>query len=80
MTDANRTGSHTGPQDAPSDGFRERILDAMLEIAPESGWTDTSFAAACQKAGLGAGQGALACPNGIPDLLEAFANRVARAA
>jgi ubiquinone biosynthesis protein COQ9 len=80
MNEANRTGPQAGPQDAPSDGFRERILDAILKIAPGSGWTDTAFAAACQKAGLGAGQGALACPNGIADLLEAFANRAARAA
>jgi ubiquinone biosynthesis protein COQ9 len=27
------------PETAPSDQFRERLLDAMLELAPETGWT-----------------------------------------
>lgn len=76
MTDANRADS--GP--APSDGYRDQILDAILEIAPESGWTEAAFEAAYRKAGLSPGQAHLACPNGAPDMLEAFASRTARAA
>ena len=33
-------------QKAPSDGFRERLLDAMLEIAAETGWTEAALARA----------------------------------
>jgi ubiquinone biosynthesis protein COQ9 len=68
------------PREAPSDRHRELILDAMLEIAPESGWTDAAFEAASKKVGLSPGQARLACPNGAPDILEAFADRTSRAA
>jgi ubiquinone biosynthesis protein COQ9 len=65
---------------APSDRFRERLLDAMLEIAPDSGWTEAAMAKAAEKAGLSEGQRLMACPNGVVDLLTALGNRAARAA
>ncbi len=76
MTDAN-TG-FTGP--APSDQFREQLLDAMLGIAAETGWTEAAIVRAAGLAGLSDGQVQLACPNGASDLLEALGNRAATAA
>ena len=67
-------------QKAPSDGFRERLLDAMLEIAAETGWTEAALARAAAKAGLTNGQVQLATPNGVSDLLEALGARAGRAA
>jgi ubiquinone biosynthesis protein COQ9 len=63
----------------PSDGFRERLLDAMLAVAPEKGWTQAAVEAAASRAGLSEGQVILACPNGIPDLLEALGQRATAA-
>ncbi|HVY89731.1 MAG TPA: COQ9 family protein [Hyphomonadaceae bacterium] len=68
------------PSGAPSDQFREQLLDAMLEIAAETGWTDAGLARAADKAGLTDGQVQLATPNGISDLLDALAARAARGA
>ena len=65
---------------APSDQFRERLLDAMLEIAPESGWTIAAMDRAAQKASLSEGQVLLATPHGVTDLLDALGQRAARAA
>ena len=65
---------------APSDLFRERLLDAMLEIAPETGWTDAGLARAATKAGLTDGQVQLATPNGVADLLDLLGKRAAGAA
>lgn len=72
MTDA--------PETAPSDQFRERLLDAMLEIAPGSGWTLAAMDRAAKAAGLTEGQVLLATPRGVTDLLEAFGQRAAKAA
>jgi ubiquinone biosynthesis protein COQ9 len=68
------------PETAPSDQFRERLLDAMLEIAPESGWTIAAMDRAAQKAGLSEGQVLLATPHGVTDLLDALGRRAAKAA
>jgi ubiquinone biosynthesis protein COQ9 len=65
---------------APSDLFREKLLDSMLEIAPEAGWTLAAVNRAGEKAGLTEGQIHLATPHGASDLLEAFSARAARAA
>ncbi len=65
---------------APSDLFRERLLDAMLEIAAESGWGELALGRAAERAGLTAGQVQLATPNGASDLLEALGRRAAKAA
>jgi ubiquinone biosynthesis protein COQ9 len=71
-------GPETGP--APSDQFLDRLLDATLELAPEMGWTRAALDKAAEKAGLSIGQALLAAPNGVPDVLEAFGKRAARAA
>jgi len=69
------------PQDsAPSDLFLARLTDAMLELAPDSGWTQATLSRAGEKAGLTQGQALLAAPNGVADVLEAFGQRAARAA
>jgi len=68
------------PETAPSDRFRERLLDAMLEIAPETGWTMAGMERAAQKAGLSEGQVLLATPRGVTDLLDALGHRAAKAA
>ena len=65
---------------APSDLFLDRLVDVMLELAPESGWTHAGLAKAAEKAGLTQGQALLAAPNGLADVLEAFGKRAARAA
>lgn len=70
----------TAQGSAPSDLFRERLLDAMLEIVPESGWTQAGLDRAAEKAGLTKGQVLLSCPSGVADVLGALGNRAARAA
>lgn len=65
---------------APSDLFLERLLDAMLDIVPEMGWTRAALDTAAEKAGLSVGQALLSAPNGVPDVLEALGKRAARAA
>jgi ubiquinone biosynthesis protein COQ9 len=64
----------------PSDLFLDRLLDAMLALAPEMGWTRAALDRAGDKAGLSVGQALLSAPNGVPDVLEAFGKRAARAA
>lgn len=68
------------PETAPSDLFLDRLTDAMLALAPESGWTQAALGKAAAKAGLTEGQALLAAPNGVADVLEAFGRRAARAA
>jgi ubiquinone biosynthesis protein COQ9 len=65
---------------APSDLFRERLLDAMLEIASETGWTEAGLARAAAKTGLTDGQVQLSTPNGVSDLLDLLGKRAAQAA
>jgi ubiquinone biosynthesis protein COQ9 len=66
--------------DAPSDLFLDQLLDAMLAIAPDMGWTRAALDKAAEKAGLSLGQALLSAPNGVPDVLEALGKRAARAA
>lgn len=73
------SGKTTGNQ-APSDKARERLLDAMLEQAAEQGWTQGAMKAAAEAAGLSDGEVELACPGGVANLLEALADRSAKAA
>lgn len=67
-------------QSAPSDQYRERLLDAMLELAPAEGWTRSALDKAAERAGLSSGQVGLACPNGVIDLLDALSTRAAGSA
>jgi ubiquinone biosynthesis protein COQ9 len=70
----------TADSDAPSDRFLLALLDAMLELAPESGWTSSTLDRAADKAGLSVGQALMAAPHGVSDVLEVFGLRAARAA
>jgi ubiquinone biosynthesis protein COQ9 len=72
--------STTDSQSAPSDRYRDQLLDAMLEVAAELGWTQTGLNRAAQKAGLSTGQVLLACPNGVLDVLDQLSRRAAAAA
>ena len=65
---------------APSDLFLDRLLDAMLEVAPEMGWTQAALHRAARQAGLSPGQALLSAPNGVADVLEALGRRAAKAA
>ena len=65
---------------APSDANREKLLDAMLQVAAEQGWTQGALEAAAEKAGLSEGELELACPGGVSGLMEALADRSAKAA
>jgi ubiquinone biosynthesis protein COQ9 len=67
-------------QRAPSESYRELLLDAILPFAAEHGWTEKSVQLAAEAAGLTEGQVMLACPNGASDLLDALAARAAEAA
>ena len=60
---------------SPSETLRFRWLDALLPDVPFDGWTDAAAEAAAQRAGLSEGKQALAAPNGISDLIDAFFER-----
>lgn len=57
----------------PSLKLRRRLLAAMLEAAPELGWTSAGLRAAAKSAELSEGECALAAPRGAIDLIDAFA-------
>jgi ubiquinone biosynthesis protein COQ9 len=63
----------------PSDRFRARLLEAFTPHAARLGWTDAALKAAAADAGLSEGEVALACPKGVFDLFDAFAERADRA-
>ena len=65
--------------DAPSDRIRARLLDAILALAGEEGWTKAAMDRAGKAAGLSEGEVELAAPNGVRDLMEAHSRRVAKA-
>ena len=56
----------------PSSALRARWLDALLPLVPFDGWTEAAAQDAADTAGLDAGERALAAPNGVADLVEAF--------
>ncbi len=63
----------------PALALRERLLDAMLDIAPASGWNSAAIAEAAKQAGLSAGQVQIAAPRGPIELIEAFTDRYDKA-
>ncbi|HWA00623.1 MAG TPA: COQ9 family protein [Caulobacterales bacterium] len=65
--------------EAPSDRFRARLLAAFPPHAADLGWTDAAVRAAAAEAGLSEGEVALALPNGLIDLMDAFAERADQA-
>lgn len=64
----------------PSETLRFRWLDALLPDVPFDGWTEAAAAVAADRAGLTPGEQALAAPNGISDLIDAFFDRAGQAA
>ena len=56
----------------PSEAYRSRWVAALLPHVAFDGWTDAAAAIAAKEAGLSQGEQALAAPNGVIDLLEAF--------
>lgn len=64
----------------PSEVLRFRWLDAMLPDVPFDGWTDVTAARAADRAGLTEGERALAAPQGVKDLIDAFFERAGQVA
>jgi ubiquinone biosynthesis protein COQ9 len=64
---------------APSARFRARILEAFPTHAARLGWTDAALSAACEEVQLSEGEAVLACPKGVVDLFDAFADRADKA-
>jgi ubiquinone biosynthesis protein COQ9 len=60
---------------APALVLRERLLDAMIEIAAEQGWNSAALGEAGRRAGLSPGEVELAAPKGPLGLIDAFADR-----
>lgn len=60
---------------APSDALRSRWLEALLPIVPFEGWTQAAASQAANTAGLSPGEQALAAPQGIRNLVEAWFDR-----
>lgn len=56
----------------PSAILRRRWLDALLPEVAFEGWSEAAAETAALRAGLSAGEQALAAPRGVIDLLEAF--------
>lgn len=78
--DARQHAPYVGPMnETPSARFRARLLDAFTPHAAAKGWTDAAFRAAVADAGLSEGEAQLACPKGVFDLFDAFAERADRA-
>lgn len=67
------------PQSIPALALRERLLDAMIDVAPASGWNAAAIAEAAKQAGLTPGQVQIAAPRGAIELIEAFADRFDKA-
>lgn len=67
------------PAQVPALALRERLLDAMLDVAPASGWNTAAIAEAAKRAGLTAGEVQIAAPRGTIELIEAFADRFDKA-
>jgi ubiquinone biosynthesis protein COQ9 len=67
--------SEADPAAAPSEAFRRRLLAEMLTQAAADGWTDAAMRAAAKVAGLSEGEMHLAAPEGVADLLDAFADQ-----
>ncbi len=64
---------------APSARFRARLLEVFPAHAAREGWTDAALKAGAAEAGLSEGEVALACPKGVFDLFDAFADRADQA-
>ncbi|MAN47512.1 MAG: COQ9 family protein [Alphaproteobacteria bacterium] len=61
----------------PSQTLRFRWLDSLLPEVPFDGWTEAAATKAADSAGLSPGEQALAAPNGVTDLIDAFFDQAA---
>jgi ubiquinone biosynthesis protein COQ9 len=69
---------HSAPQTEslpPSARLRQRLIEAFIPLAAERGWTEAMLKEAAEGLGLSQGEMLLACPNGILDMMDAFAAR-----
>ena len=62
-------------KDTPSGRLRARLLEAFGPYAAEFGWTDLALRKAGADLQMTPGEVALACPRGVFDLFDAFADR-----
>ncbi|HRK67202.1 MAG TPA: COQ9 family protein, partial [Hyphomonas sp.] len=58
--------------EAPSETLRRRWLEALLPEVPFEGWTEEAARSAAIRAGLTDGEQALAAPQGVVNLVDAF--------
>jgi ubiquinone biosynthesis protein COQ9 len=58
--------------EAPSETLRRRWLEALLPEVAFDGWTEEAAKAAAARAGLTEGEQALAAPQGVVNLVDAF--------
>ncbi len=58
--------------EAPSETLRRRWLEALLPEVAFEGWTEEAARAAAMRAGLTDGEQALAAPQGVVNLVDAF--------
>jgi ubiquinone biosynthesis protein COQ9 len=63
----------------PAQALRDRLLDAALDEAAFSGWTDSCVVRAREAAGLSEGEAMIAAPRGAIDLIDAWFDRAERA-
>jgi hypothetical protein len=63
----------------PRQELQEQWLDTLLPLIGDMGWTSRSIKIAAEQAGLDAADQALAAPDGVDSLIEAFLARGDRA-
>ncbi len=62
------------PDIPPSERLRARLLEALLPIAAEKGWTQATLKEAADSLGFSEGELCLAAPRGTLDMIDAFAD------
>lgn len=62
------------PELAPSERLRARLLEALLPIAAEKGWSAGTLKEAADGLGFSEGELLLAAPRGTLDMIDAFAD------
>ena len=60
---------------APSARLRARLLEVFPSHAARQGWTEAALKAGAAELQMSTGEMALACPRGVIDLCDAFADR-----
>lgn len=60
------------PAPTPKPASRNRVLDAVLALAPFEGWTETAYAAALKEVGVTRAEADKLFPDGLRDVVELF--------